>query len=388
MENDQEDISLLIFKDIKHELTEEERARLERWKQERKERRELADEFGDKKLVYEYLQLYASFQPEQAWEKVRRFCGRRRLSPPSWLLKVAVVVLFLGIGGIYLLQQEEHTPQEAWHALNDIHPGSNQAVLILENGEKVELENIRRTTRMKADRNWEVNRTGELSYKSKDSGKPVAPGWHILRVPVGGEYKLQLADGTQMWMNSESELRYPVYFGEGERRVKLTGQAFFKVSADSSKAFVVETAPIEIRVFGTSFDVMAYEEEKFFTATLVEGKVEVQEKQDTKGGILLRPGEQVRGESGKLQVRKVDTEIYTAWIQGRFAFAGEPLEVVLRKLGRWYNVRFEISDKHIRQRKFTGSVSRYSDVSKILEMLELTTDIHFCIQDNRIVVEG
>lgn len=388
MKNDPDDISQLIFRRLQQKLAVEEQERLEEWMKERQERRELVQELGDESAVREHLNLYLSFHPEDAWKKVDMACADRRIDPGFLFLRVAVIVLlFLVGGGIYYFSHVEREQQVPVLSLNDIHPGSNQAILILENGQEIGLENSDDSSRVIVGENWKVERRGQLSYEQKLQEQKLKYGWHTLRVPRGGEYSLKLEDGTMVWMNSESKLKYPVHFSGKERRVILSGQAFFKVAPDRSKAFIVETSSMDIRVFGTSFDVMAYEDEKSFAATLVEGNVEVAGKNGTEGNIRLNPGRQALCVNGKLQEKEVDTDLYTAWMRGRFTFASEPLDMVLRKLERWYDISFKLEDERIRQRKFTGSVSRYSDITKILEMLELTTNIHFSIRGNQIVVE-
>lgn len=388
MKNDPDDISQLVFKRLQQKLSDEEQERLEEWMKERQERWELVHELSDETAIREHLNLYLTFHPEKGWDKIKSTCFDRKIGPRFLFLRVAVIILlFLAGGSIYYFSRVIPEPQVRVLSLNDIHPGSNQAVLILEDGSEVGLENSGDSSGMVAGDDWKVEKEGQLSYEQKSENQKIKHAWHTLRVPRGGEYTLKLEDGTMVWMNSESELKYPVHFDGNERMVILSGQAFFKVTPNLSKAFIVETSEMDIRVFGTSFDVMAYEDEKSFAATLVEGSVEVSGKNGTEGKILLKPGRQASCVGGKLQEKEVDTDLYTAWMKGRFTFASEPLDVVLRKLERWYDIHFELKDEHIRQRKFTGSVSRYSDITKILEMLEMTTNIHFSIQGNQILVE-
>ncbi len=388
MKNDPDDISQLIFKLFRQKLSVGEQERLEEWMKERQEHRELVQELGDESAVRKHLSLYLSFHLEDAWKKVDMACADRRVGFRLLFFRAAVVVLlFLVGGGIYYFTRVEREQQVQVLSFNDIHPGCNQAVLILENGQEIGLENRGDSSRMIMGENWKVERKGQLSYEQKLQEQKLKHAWHTLCVPRGGEYSLKLEDGTMVWMNSESKLKYPVHFSGNERRVILSGQAFFKVTSDRSKVFIVETSSMDIRVFGTSFDVMAYEDEKSFAATLVEGSVEVAGKNGAGENIRLKPGRQVLCVDGKLQEKEVDTDLYTAWMRGRFTFASEPLDMVLRKLERWYDIHFKLEDEHIRQRKFTGSVSRYSDITKILEMLELTTNIHFSVRGNQIVVE-
>lgn len=385
MKVDLDNISQFIFRYLQGKLTEEERTALEEWLQEKKERQEWIAQLRDPGKRKEEVQLYGSFDIHTSWEKVKKACWGRFLGKRFRYLKIAVVV-FLGLGGtiFYLSQEIPVAREKQLLSLAEVRPGGNQAVLILENGEEVNLQ------RNKGDhlsgKGWKIENDGKLCYENPVIPEAVEDIWHTLRVPKGGEYTLLLEDGTQVRLNSDSELKYPVHFGQGQRRVFLSGEAYFKVARDEAKQFVVETDRMDVQVFGTSFDVMAYPEEATFYATLVEGNVEVSGEKMNRPGIRLQPGWQAACEKGEITTREVDVDLYTAWIQGRFAFKSEELEIVLRKLERWYNVQFMVTDETIRKKRFTGSVSRYGDIGKILNMLEWTTNIRFEVVGNQINV--
>lgn len=388
MKIDRDNISRLLIRYFQEKLTPDEQDALEVWIHEKKERQQLVDELDDKAKQEEYLRLYRSFDLGKAWEKVVAACRRQSLIVRLRYVKIAAI-LFLCLGtaffSLYRISGTDEIGPD--YPMSQIRPGTTRAVLVLENGEEKVLLDDRPREEAIQGKGWKVKCPGQLCYNVQQELKDVREAWHTLKVPVGGEYTLFLKDGTQIQLNSESELKYPVCFGEKSRKVILSGQAYFKVAKDTTRPFIVETDHMDIRVCGTSFDVMAYSGETSFHTTLVEGRVEVTGKNEGDKPLVLNPGGQAVFKQGVLTVREVDTDLYTAWIRGRFAFKGEELEEVLRKLERWYNVQFSIREETIRKKRFTGNVSRYEDITRILGMLELTTDIRFRISGNIIIVD-
>lgn len=388
MKIDRDNISRLLIRYFQEKLTSDEKEALEVWIHEKKERQQLVDELNDKAKQEEQLRLYRSFDPGKAWEKVVNACRKQ-----SWIKRIryvkiaAVLLLCLGTAffSFYRLSGTDGTGPD--FPMSQIRPGTARAVLVLENGEERVLQDDHLREAVLQGKGWKVKGPGQLCYNVQPELKDVREAWHTLKVPAGGEYTLFLEDGTRIQLNSESELKYPVCFGENSRKVILSGQAYFKVARDTARPFVVETDHMDIRVCGTSFDVMAYSGETSFYTTLVEGRVVVTDKNKRDRQLVLNPGCQAVFKQGVLAVREVDTGLYTAWTRGRFAFKGEELGEVLRKLERWYDVRFSIRGETIRKKRFTGNVSRYEDITRILEMLELTTDIRFGISGNIITVD-
>lgn len=210
--------------------------------------------------------------------------------------------------------------------------------------------------------------------------------WHTLRIPKGGEYKIVLDDGTEIWLNSASELKYPAHFVGNERRVQLTGEAYFQVARNEAAPFIVETRDMDVKVLGTSFNVSVYEDEESCHATLVEGRVEVNDKVNGEK-VVLTPGKQALLRGGEMTVREVNTKLYTLWRLDRFTFASEDMEGVIRKLSRWYNVDFFFANSSMKQKRFTGSLPKYADISQVLKMIEMTTDIKFEIKEHTIMIQ-
>lgn len=208
--------------------------------------------------------------------------------------------------------------------------------------------------------------------------------YNTLRVPRGGEYSITLSDGTIVYLNSESELRYPVNFVGKDRRVYLSGEAYFDVTKNKEHPFIVDMKGSMVKVLGTSFDVRAYADEEEVLTTLVHGSILFS---TGKQSVVLEPGEQaVLDNSGRLETRDVDTYLYTAWKEGVFAFKKQRLEEIMKVVSRWYDVNIFWENASQKEVTFTGKMKRYDDFSKVVEMLEMTGNTKFVIKGNNIFI--
>lgn len=208
--------------------------------------------------------------------------------------------------------------------------------------------------------------------------------YNTLRVPRGGEYSVTLSDGSVVFLNSESELRFPVNFAFGERRVYLTGEAYFDVVKDSGQPFIVDLSTSAIKVLGTSFNVSAYADEDEVMTTLVQGSVAFMSKGNE---VVLSPGEQaVMDRTGTVVKREVDIYLYTAWKEGVFAFRHQRLEEIMRIVSRWYDVNVFWENASQKEVTFTGKMRRYDDFSKVVQMLEMTGNTEFEVRGKTIVI--
>ena len=208
--------------------------------------------------------------------------------------------------------------------------------------------------------------------------------YNTLRVPRGGEYSITLSDGTIVYLNSESELRYPVNFVGRDRRVYLSGEAYFDVVQDEAHPFIVDMGNSSVRVLGTSFDVRAYADEDEVLTTLVQGSVKFSAGKEF---VTLEPGKQaVLGKSGSIETREVDTYLYTAWKEGVFAFKQQRLEEIMKVVARWYDVNIFWENVSQKEVTFTGKMKRYDDFSKVVEVLEMTGNTEFVIKENNIFI--
>lgn len=257
---------------------------------------------------------------EKAWNKVRPV---RKISRMRILLKyVAIMILPLSLG--FFLLTRENKPEKVVYAEAPVQPGKKQAVLTLSSGQQV----------MLADTVVRVNEKGmvisnlpdkELVYKIMNDTMKTETVYNMVTVPRGGEYKLVLADGTIVWLNSDSHIRYPVTFSGDTRQVELEGEAYFEVAKDKEKPFIVRMNEYNVRVTGTQFNVRNYSNENLAT-TLVEGRVQIERK----GRVdRLRPGQQAILENNEIRIRTVNVNEQVAWRHGAFGFTQCRLENIM-----------------------------------------------------------
>ena len=207
-----------------------------------------------------------------------------------------------------------------------------------------------------------------------------------MRVPRGGEYTLVLADGTTVYLNAESELRFPKQFKGKSRKVYLEGEGYFDVQRDEKQPFVVEVKQVEVRVLGTSFGIRAYTGEANVLTTLVRGRVNVEA-----GGkqVELSPGQQADFNRGndRLTVTEVDVEQYVSWKDGRLVFDNKPLEFILEELGRWYSFDVFYTNKELKGIPYSLNIKKHEDIAHVLKFIERTGKVKFEINKNTIIVK-
>ena len=267
-----------------------------------------------------------------------------------------------------------------------ITPGRNRAVLTLANGKKLDLDDTQ-TGIISRQGASIVSKSadGKLAYgNNTDTRDKNAVTYNTIETPRGGQYQLTLADGTEVWLNAGSSLKYPTTFTGKERKVELTGEAYFEVAKNKEKPFSVALNGMEVEVLGTHFNVMAYNDENTIETTLLEGSVKL-----TKDGssTMLIPNQKGVLNSGasNFRVHVVNTENVIAWKNGFFKFDDENIETIMRKVARWYDV--DVSYKgNLKRQNFGGKVPRFKDISQLLTTLELTGTIHFKIDGRRITV--
>ena len=289
----------------------------------------------------------------------------------------------IGLSTFFLINS---IPEKQINKIAHISPGKNKALLMRDKGEAIVLDDF---IKLK-ENGLEINNTdGHLVYK--DNSTKLAKekiSYNSIIIPKGGEYNLTLSDGSKIWLNSNSKLRYPTKFSGKERIVELEGEAYFDVSKNKGFPFVVKMNDIQIKVLGTSFNVNAYSEENEIITTLVEGKVQVNDRiRDQKE--ILAPNDQYRINkyNGNFTKTQVDTEIYTAWKNGRFVFQNERLEDIMIRLSRWYDVEVFFMNTESKNIKFSGDLTRYEDFNGVLEMIELTDKVKFSIKNRSVLVE-
>ena len=372
----------LVFAQLLGMETEQERRQLDEIVVPDSKEKLLLDEMSSGEDYLRRRQMIEDIDVDRELERVMR-PRRRRLS--VLLGRVAAVLLPLLLGGtaIYVMYSRNNESLKNVISLHDVEPGTLEAVLVTSDGTLRELQTAGNHINEKDGSKIMVD-SARLNYQDNRPESVQELIYNKLLVGRGHEYMLILNDGTRVWMNSKSELSYPVAFGENVRRVRLSGEAYFEVTKDSVRPFIVEVdRGFEVKVLGTHFNIKAYDTDDSYETTLVEGKVQVSQGHKTK--ITLEPSEQmVIGKDGRHEVRVVNTSYYTAWHEGWFYFNDESLEQVLTMIGRWYDVDFVFVKENLKEITVTGKLKRFENLSVILKMLERTTGTELMLK-NRIV---
>lgn len=369
----------LVTKYLGEVLSPEEQEEFQAWIDADPENRALVERLQQEGKMAELYSVYKSFDTCRAWSRVHGKLFRRRNMIWRGVAAAVVVMGFLAYG--LWVRQDRHS--EVVVAEGVVLPGNGQVSLTLGSGLKVELN--RTNSRMiQVDSNLKVKEdSGLVAYQHVAglAGKEK----HTLTVGRGAEYRLKLDDGTLVHLNADSKLIYPVSFGTNMREVILEGEAFFEVTKNSERPFVVHCPNYDVQVWGTSFNISVYPEEDFSHTTLVEGKVDVVGKGQV---CRLAPGYQAYEKSGNLEVRKVNPLAYVSWRDDRFGFDNESLEVVMRKLARWYNIEVFFANSDIRKICFSGYLPKYGDITDIFNILELTANVSFSLKGHVVTVMG
>lgn len=299
----------------------------------------------------------------------------------------ASLVLICGTGYYYHLQAtKDQLKLEAKVA--GIIPGRNKAILKLADGSEILLTEVQQgKIADQAGTAITKNSSGALVYTDKH-GNPGTSKLNTVATPRGGKWQVQLPDGTKVWLNAATTLSYPVSFdGQKERQVTLIGEAYFEVSKDKTKPFIVHAEHQDIKVLGTHFNLNAYNDEPAVKTTLLEGSVVVQPLAGSNGARILKPGQQAVLASDNITVNTVNAQATVDWKNDEFRFKNERLNSILRKVSRWYDVDIIYKDKLKTMPTFSGSVSRLDEVSVVLKMLEEASDVHFSITGKTITVK-
>ena len=368
----------LLQKELFNELTSEERTELEDWIGTDPAHKEWYERMKMLGFVKENYQRYAEItEPERAWERLEYDMNKRkRRTLRIWAVSATamVVVIFCSM---FLLEKKNVSQREAFSS--SFHPSALISLIVDRGQDSLQLE-VNENIQLKKCGLRAENNTLIYDTLSQETEKIE---YHTLTVGRGGEYRLTLSDGTVVWLNSESALRYPIRFVGDQREVELWGEAFFEVNHDESKPFRVKSGNFEVEVLGTSFDIMNYKDEQFAQVTLASGKLRVNKGDQH---TIIHPNQQVQLGEKRFDVREVDARYYTSWTDNRFMFDDESLEVIMRKLARWYNLDFEFCDTALMTTRFSGQLFKYKDITKAFELLELTTDVNFSINDKKISI--
>lgn len=304
-------------------------------------------------------------------------------------MQIAAALLFLSLMSATIIGLMTRTkPVQQEKVAMKIEKKQTEAVLTLATGEKVLVE--KGVTKNISDANGVTIQMeeGRLKYGAI-AGMPETEQFNELYVPRSGEFYLVLDDGTKVWINADTKLKYPTKFIGGERKVYLEGEAYFEVTPDKARPFRVVSPSQDVLVLGTSFDVCAYNNSREMFVTLASGKVEVEAKISGQKTIL-KPGEQavIAKANGKMETRTVDAMLYGGWRHGKLTFSSNTLEMIFEQLSRYYDVdRVVWEEESMKSIKFSGEMKKYEEIEKVLELMEKTGDVKFRFENNTIVVK-
>lgn len=393
MNNANFDISQLIYQALCEEISDEGREKLDNWLNQSEDNRNLYNKIiqGDE-LKIRHIE-YKKYNKQNAWQLIEAKAGIVPQNQKVRFINVfryaAAIILIVGIASITFFYFNNHNVDNETIANNEVNlkPGTRKARLILSGNRSVELSSLSGTSNTISETGAKINNNGQiLEYSaSENTNTSISDIYNTLEIPLGGEYAVQLSDSTKIWVNSATTLRFPVNFTDSVRVVYLEGEAFFDV-AHNGKPFIVKTLNSEIRVLGTTFNVSAYNDNKKSATTLVTGKVQVTVNKENTHKILI-PGQQASLENGILNVQQVDTELYTAWVKGKFVFNSEPIENVLITLSRWYNFKINISDETIKEYHFSGRLDKNVSLNELLNIIETTSKIRFELKEQELIVK-
>lgn len=341
--------------------------------------KELSDRGYLKKQFMEY-EKYSSQKAYREFKERRGHSGRIRIV--RWVAVVAAVwVLALGVT-LWMTFGKRENVAPLPVASKIIPAGEKKATLTLADGTEVHVEEITAQVLQEKGMNIEY-RNGEIVYH-KSEEKTTEVVYNKLEVPRGGECMIKLDDGTKVWVNAETKLKYPVAFVGDRREVVLEGEAFFDV-AKNEKPFIVKTSFGDVRVLGTAFGISAYASEPESYTTLVRGKVSV-EREGIKPVVIL-PGEQVvTFKDGKMIKQEVDVEEFVGWKDGIYVFKEKSLGEIMKTLERWYNISVDFQDKSLVDLPFTGNLKRYDDINVFFDALTRTGDMKYRVEGNQVIL--
>lgn len=337
----------------------------------------------------ELLRQMEAVDKRRGYERVVRPVKSRLRRMRIWrrVASVAAVFATVAVGvGVWKTSEPVDMPVTV-ATIDSIVPGRPTARLVLADRREVLLDTLS-SGRVAQSSGVAIRKEGEkVIYEASSEKSASRVEYNELLVPRGGEYDIVLEDGTRVWMNADSRLRYPVAFRGKERRVYLEGEAYFEVERDTSRPFVVETERQAIRVLGTSFDVNAYPGDELHYTVLARGSVAVGDKR-TGEERVLSPGEQLvfNVESGGVIVERVDVGQAVAWKDGMFVFDGLTLDQIMTKLARWYNVTVFFRNAGADELVFKGNLPRYADFHAVLEVLEKSSDVRFDVNGHVVTV--
>jgi transmembrane sensor len=383
----------LIYKYLNNNLTEKESTELQRWLKRDKENIKvfenivgewnLSQQYIDnakKKILSQILSQNKAVVKEPSFQKVIGIVTLRKIS----IAAAAVIALF--ILNLYDFGSDSDKSSVV-ESFKTIPSGKSKAILILDNGKNIDLLEDQNLN-LESDGTKIIGSKNSIAYLQKKSNQ-AALKYNTLKTPRGGEFFVILSDSTKVWLNAESQLKYPVVFSSDKRTVELTGEAFFEVTPNPDKPFYVISGEQSIKVLGTSFNVASYEDDEEIVTTLIEGKVNVNMRFGDKKSVSLFPSEQSKfnKEKGEIKNIKVDPNQFIAWKSGKFYFRQQKLKDITKVLSRWYDIEIFFLNSEMENKKFTGRFKRYENFDHVRSIIESTEEVTFVKKGKTVIIK-
>jgi transmembrane sensor len=375
----------LIWKNIHGISSEQEESQLQSWINQSEENERF---YLDAKSHYhqEKPLIVGKASTKEAWKRLDLSLHKKQIRKKmiAWGSGIAAsIAIMLSI--IYFTEQHSNnTTMEL--ASSTIEPGTQRAILTLNDGSIHALTTEGKIAVEDGGAKIESH-NGTLEYsKQSDASATNQITYNTLEIPRGGEFFLILSDSTKVWLNSETTLKYPTNFSGDARNVELVGEAFFEVTKNKSKPFIVKSGDQIVEVLGTSFNISSYQEDSLIFTTLIEGMVKVYLENNQESQQLLYPNHQsyLYKDKGFISQRKVNPAPYIAWKEGRFYFDNQTLEEIMSTLARWYDIDIYITDDNIKKIRFTGNLKRYDEFEPILKLIQKTNEVSYAINDREV----
>lgn len=421
-----DELTALLLKQLRQEITDGEARQLNDLIAKHPSYKRVYEHINNEEHLLADLLVMKQVDKQGWWQKISEHAVAQAKPRPffrrwSFYVAAAVMLIFAALTYRFIISNRLPIGASAKQATVKINipPGGNKATLMLANGAVINLDYASTGTVAEENNTRVVKlKDGELKYEPVPQGGSIEPAgnqsvnnWNVLSTPVGGQYRLVLPDGSKVWLNAASSIKYPTHFTGNERRVAITGEAYFEVShvKGAPIPFVVSVnspsggRKVEVEVLGTEFNINAYRDEEAIKTTLLKGKVKVFVFHEAEAGSLLPDAEAsgskqlTAGQQAQIPVVTkalgvdsikvvdgVDTEIAIAWKNGLHSFRNADIKTIMRMLGRWYNIEIGYEGK-IPDYKFTGSIPRAENFSAVLNMLEYA-GIHFRVEEKKIVV--
>lgn len=382
-------IAKLLYRYLSNRLTKSEEASLISWRKETANNARLFEALCNKDSFMQKQEEYKKFEQQNRYAQIEKYISKSYRKRHYIRFMAAAAILLLVSSPLLFINDIVPDWQFSANMLEEIQPGKPFAILQTAEGHTIDLTkkdfeiiNTAHSTRVS-------NKNNSLEYTPSPSTAEIqVQEYNTLHVPKGGEYRLLLSDGTKVWLNAESKLRYPVSFTSTSREVFLEGEAYFEVHKNAKSPFFVTVRDqLKIEVTGTAFNVRAYHDERCIKTVLEKGAVVVHSP--TKK-LSLSPNflSNYDTHSKTLTTEQVNTELYTAWRQGEFIFENATVESILHSLSRWYDTDIIFEDENVRHVTFSGNVKKYETINTLLQALKTSKGIDFTIKKNKIYLRN